>query len=190
MTEPVRRAGTGHLADGRVVTWTIATGRHGRRWREVIVDDDAVVSSLLLETDPERRFSHLELATSAGLLTLHPEGDATLHGNAVTAAAEAVRHVSGLPWGADDVVVLADSVIGAAAIAWACAERLAIGDTTEIGAVRITADLWVERVELHVARQRDDGWRLETAGAATDLQVDDDGLPVLARARIWQLELD
>jgi len=87
----------------------MAEGRRGSRWREVRADDGAVVSSLLLELDPMRRFSHLELATAAGLLTLHPEGDGSLHGNAVEATG--VRHVVAVPWQPDDLLVVAGSPI-------------------------------------------------------------------------------
>ena len=58
-----------------------------------------------------RRFAHLELSTAAGLLTLHPERDGTLHGNAVTAAG--MRHVVGLPWPADSLLVVHGSPISA-----------------------------------------------------------------------------
>ena len=76
MSEPLRRAGAGGLVDGSHVVWSVAEGRRGRRWREVrTAPDGGVVSSLLLETDPDGRFSHTELATPAGLLTLHPEGN-------------------------------------------------------------------------------------------------------------------
>src|SRR5436189_2001251 len=92
----LRRAGHGSMADGSEITWSMAEGSRGSRWREVRVLDESVVSSLLLELDPDGRFSHLELATTAGLLTLHPEGDGTLHGNAVTA--DGVHHVVAVPW--------------------------------------------------------------------------------------------
>ena len=92
----LRRAGRGRVADGTDVTWSVAEGRRGRRWREVRTREEGIVARLLLETDPDGRFAHLELSTAAGLLTLHPEGDGTLHGNAVTA--DGVEHVVGVPW--------------------------------------------------------------------------------------------
>ena len=76
------RAGVGSPT-ARRVTWTISEGRRGRRWREVVADGPAVRHALLLETDPTGRFSHLELASAAGLWTFHPEADGTLHGNHV-----------------------------------------------------------------------------------------------------------
>jgi len=105
----LRRAGRGTSADGSIITWSVAEGRRGSRWREVRADDGAVISSLLLELDPRRRFSHLELATAVGLLTLHPEGDGSLHGNAVEATG--VRHVVAVPWQPDDLLLVAGSPI-------------------------------------------------------------------------------
>jgi hypothetical protein len=76
-----------------------------------------MISSLLLETDPDRSFSHLELATAAGLLTLHPEPDGTLHGNAVTSAG--VRHIASVPWPPGCLLVVDGSAVSIAALGWA-----------------------------------------------------------------------
>ena len=106
----LRRAGSAPRPGGGHVTWSVAEGRRGRRWREVVVDaDGAVRHSLLLELDPDGRFSHLELSTAAGLLTLHPEGDGTLHGNAVTG--DGVRHIGGWAWDADLAIEVEGSVV-------------------------------------------------------------------------------
>ncbi len=87
----LRRAGRLDLGKGETVLWSVAEGRRGRRWRSVRRNapggDDAVslVSSLLIEVDPDGRWTRLELATARGLLTLHPEpGGAAVHGNVVT----------------------------------------------------------------------------------------------------------
>ena len=114
MPDWLRRAGHGRSPeDGAFVTWSVAEGSKGRRWREVVRVEEAIRSSLLLELDPDGRFSHLELSTAAGLLTLHPEGDGTLHGNAVIAGG--VRHVTGLPWDPDGTVLLDGSAVCRAA---------------------------------------------------------------------------
>lgn len=110
-----RLGGRGRRDDGAVVTWTIADGRKGRRWREIVERDGAILHGLLYETDTERRFSHLELASPAGLATLHPEADGTLHGNRVDASG--VAHVRGLAQGDAPVLVLG-SPVAAAAVAW------------------------------------------------------------------------
>ena len=49
MTGPTRVAGWGRGPDGTVVTWTVAEGRRGRRWREVVARDTDVVHTLLLD---------------------------------------------------------------------------------------------------------------------------------------------
>jgi hypothetical protein len=109
----LRRAGHGRAPDGAIVTWSVAEGSKGRRWREVVRVGEGIRSSMLLELDPDGHFSHLELSTAAGLLTLHPEGDGTIHGNAVTA--DGVHHVVGLPWEADGTVLLDGSAVCRAA---------------------------------------------------------------------------
>jgi hypothetical protein len=162
----LRVAGTGRALDGATVTWSVAEGRRGRRWREAVARDGMVVHSLLLELDPDGRFAHLELTTAAGLLTLHPEGDGTLHGNAVTPAG--ITHVRGLPWQPDDVILIEGSVVcRAVAGQWQLAREL-----DGLDAVRVEADL-------SLTRKR-----------ATDAAppVDGRGLPVLQDSREWPLE--
>ncbi len=79
----LRVAGRGRLADGGIVVWSAAEGARGRRWRWTIDDIGVVRHAGLLELDTEGRFLRLELAGSAGLLTLHPEPDGSIHGNVV-----------------------------------------------------------------------------------------------------------
>ena len=147
------------------MTWSVAAGSRGRRWREVVAAEGTVRSSLLLELDPDGRFSHLELSTAAGLLTLHPEGDGTLHGNAVTH--NGVRHVMGWPWERDRAIWVGGSSIclpagrrpdGTRATAWQVIDR----------------DLHLETT---VRVMRPD-WSL----------VDAEGLPVLEDGTSWSLE--
>lgn len=162
----LRIAGTGQALDGAIVTWSVAEGRRGRRWREAVVRDGAVVHSLLFELDPEGRFAHLELTTTAGLLTLHPEGDGTIHGNAITGAG--ISHVRGLPWQPDDVVLVEGSVVcQVVAGAWQAARG-----SEEPGIVRIAPDLSLVRDRFAIVAAPADGR----------------GLPVLEDAREWPLE--
>jgi hypothetical protein len=119
MTGQTRMAGWGRAADGSTVTWTVAEGSKGRRWREVVALGGATVQALLLETDRDRRFSHLELARADGLWTFHPEPDGTLHGNHVRPGDGEVEHVRGWPFGRDDGLVVEGSPIALAALAWA-----------------------------------------------------------------------
>jgi hypothetical protein len=170
MADWVRRAGRGRAADGSDIVWSVAQGHRGRRWREVrATAGGAVISSLLLETDPDGRFSHTELSTAAGLLTLHPEPDGTLHGNSVTAAG--VHHVRGVPWHPDGAVIVIGSPV-AIAVAAATARRLG-------GA--IPRVVFVEPDDLRCL-QGDDVER------AWEGVIDADGLPLLAAAASWPLE--
>ena len=58
-----RRAGTGRLPGGRRLTWTVADGRRGRRWRSVTTGDDGrLVQALLLETGAAGEIMRLEIA--------------------------------------------------------------------------------------------------------------------------------
>jgi hypothetical protein len=163
VTAFLRRAGAGGGPDGAFVVWSVAEGRRGRRWREVVRTGEGIRSSLLLELDPDGRFSHLELSTAAGLLTLHPEGDGTLHGNAVTPVG--ISHVVGLPWRHDAAIWLDGSGINAAAA------RRADG-TFPTDCLRVGLDL-------HLARE---------AIAFDPAAVDLDGLPVLAGRTTWPIE--
>ncbi len=165
MTEPLRRAGRGRASDRGLVVWSVSEGRRGRRWREVRSSaDGAVVSSLLLELDPDGSFSHAELATQAGLLTLHPERDGTLHGNVITAAG--IEHVRGLPWTPESVVLVEGSPVAAAAAA------AAAGDGRAHRAIVIGLDL---------------AWRVEER-AEPSTALDGRGVPLLADASEWPLE--
>ncbi len=147
------------------MTWSVAEGSRGRRWREVVVagEGSGVRSSLLLELDPDGRFSHLELSTAAGLLTLHPEGDGTIHGNAVTTAG--VTHVIGLPWAPDDIVLVDGSTVCLAATP---------ADGRPFGSLRISLDLELRRTS-------------EPPDAFTRDHL---GLPRLDGGTSWPLERD
>jgi hypothetical protein len=185
MTEPTRVAGSGELADGSIVTWTVAEGRRGRRWREVIVNGRATAHALLFETDPAGRFSHLELARDDGLWTFHPEMDGTLHGNHVRADGP-VRHVKGWPFAAGDALLIEGSPIAAAALAWGRAGTVAAGSSIEVAGVIIRSDGRLEHVERTTLQRLDaTHWRV---GQGTPIEVDAEGLPVLSNGRRHPLE--
>jgi hypothetical protein len=167
----LRRAGRGPSADGSIITWSVAEGRRGSRWREVRVKDGAVISSVLLELDRGRGFSHLELSTSAGLLTLHPEGDGSLHGNAVEATG--VRHVVALAWQPGDLLLVAGSPISRAAAA-----RRADAPRHSGVAMGVVVAIDLTLVRRAIGRSE----------RAIDL--DPDGLPAFAGGETWPLELD
>jgi hypothetical protein len=184
MSGPVRLAGWGRVGD-TIVTWTVAEGRRGRRWREVVTREDAIVHSLLLETDTERRFSHLELSVAGALVTLHPEGDGTLHGNRVGRSASVVDHVVGQTFGWDTFVLVEGSRIAAAAMAWALARSMGSGSVIvsavvvdRAGRVGATGSIEVQRVD-------ETGWRI---GGGDAFDVDGDGIPALVEGRREPLE--
>jgi hypothetical protein len=158
----MRRAGRGRLPDRGSVVWSVAEGSRGRRWREVRRDGrGVVVSSLLYETHPDSRFAHIELSTAAGLLTLHPEGDGTLHGNVVTDAG--LRHLRDLQWTPESVVLVEGSVVASAA----AARRVADG-------IRITLGLEVVPLYREII----------------SVDTDGDGLPIFADSASWPLEVE
>ncbi len=177
MTGPTRMAGWGRATHGSTVTWTVAEGGKGRRWREVVALGGATVQALLLETDRDRRFSHLELARADGLWTFHPEPDGTLHGNHVRPGDGGVEHVRGWPFGRDDALVVEGSPIALAALAWARASEVAPGVAASVESVVIGADGQLRRkASLRIERLSATRWRI---GDAPPLEVDPDGLPIL-----------
>jgi hypothetical protein len=110
MSEWLRRAGSGQQPDGSVVTWSLAEGERGRRWRWTVTDEGRVRHSGLVEIDPADRFRRLELASSAGMLTLHPEADGrSIHGNVV--ATDGVRPLA-FDWSPTAAVAIAGDPFG------------------------------------------------------------------------------
>lgn len=186
MSVPTRVAGWGTAPNGSLVTWTVSEGRRGRRWREVIERDGAVVHGLLLETDPDGRFSHMELARADGLWTFHPEGDGTLHGNHVDRSEAGVRHVEGWPFGPDDALVLEGSPVGTVAAVDRWRGSVAVGGTVVIGGVIIGRDGVLRREDaLTIERSWEGVWRV---AGGPPVEVDDAGLPVFPDGQRRRLE--
>ena len=184
MTRPTRVAGWGRGQDGTVVTWTVAEGRKGRRWREVVARGQDVLHSLLLETDPNGRFSHLELARADGLWTFHPEPDGTLHGNHV-AATGGVSHIAGRPFAPDDALIVEGSPVSLAAIAWGHAAGALV---RPVAGVVIGADGTLAEVsDVPVERVSATRWQV---GEGTEVEIDEAGLPVFEDGETWPLEVD
>jgi hypothetical protein len=101
---PVRRGGRGTLPDGALLTWSLAEGGRGRRWRATRTVDGHHEASLLLEVDAAGRPTRLELSSAAGLLTLHPSANRReLHGNVVTPVG--IRHLR-FDWSPDHELVV------------------------------------------------------------------------------------
>jgi hypothetical protein len=184
MTIPTRVAGWGTTADGSTVTWTVSEGRRGRRWREVVAREGGVVHALLLETDPDGRFSHLELARADGLWTFHPERDGSLHGNHVDRSEAGVRHVEGWPFHSEDAIVIDHSPLSLAATAHRCRD---LDGAVIVGAVVIRANGVLDRLEsVRIERRSPTLW---TVGA-WQVEIDDAGLPLLQGGTMRPLEVD
>jgi hypothetical protein len=178
----LRAAGRGSTPSGDSVIWSVAEGRRGRRWREVRLEGRSIGHSLLLEIGADGRFAHLELSTPSGLLTLHPEGDGTLHGNAVVS--DGVEHVVGLPWEPDGFVLLAGSVVCRAAALPVLEGRISAVGSAALHAASIPATLWVEMGPIRVERVDRHTWRF----GHDVVMVDERGLPALDGGEIWPLE--
>jgi hypothetical protein len=184
----VRRAGSGRLEGGRRLTWTVADGSRGRRWRSATTSADGRLAlALLVEVSPEGLVRKLEVAAPAGLLTLHPDGR-TLHGNVVRSSG--IEHIA-LPWNEADLLLAGASPVTAAIAAAGLAARVGVGEGTGAGAVEVGEDLRVRRATWRVARTGERRWRLLAAdgGASLALELDTDGIPVLESAAGWPLEL-
>jgi hypothetical protein len=116
-------------------------------------------------------------------VTLHPEGDGTLHGNVIEAGG--VRHVAGLPWDADGVVDIEGSVVPAAAAARLLRRAVDPGETVRRTILRITANLLITTGPGGVERPDAETWRI---AGGPPVRVDGDSLPVLPDAQTWPLE--
>jgi hypothetical protein len=155
----LRRAGRGQNPDGSEVTWSLAEGERGRRWRWTVSDDGALRHVALVEIDRDGRFVRLELASPAGLLILHPEPDGdSIHGNVVTV--DGVQPLS-FDWSAMAALAIAvDSFGTSILVAGAARSTLVIGPSLAV---------------------------LAGVGGPA-LECDSRGIPVLVVAREWPLE--
>jgi hypothetical protein len=153
----------------------------------VLVADGEMVGTLLLETTLYGRFAKLELATASGLLTLHPERD-VLHGNIATPGG--MTHVA-LPWSADAVLIVLGTPSTAAVAARSLEDRIGVGEGHTVAGVSVDVELDVRPATFRVVRAAERRWRFLPAhgGVETFVTMDEDGLPVLAEAEAWPLEL-
>ncbi len=169
----LRRAGRGRLADGGVGAWSVAEGRHGRRWRWTVTDPTGPPAGLprlrhagLIELDPAGGFARLEIESAEGMLTFHPDPEGVgAHGNVVRP--DGVTPVA-CGWTAGDAVRLIADAFGTAVAGW-----------RGRGVVVTT--------ELELAVGRSGSGRDPDAGEA--LALDDRGVPVLGDAVDWALEV-
>lgn len=185
----VRRAGTGRLPGGWRLTWTVADGHRGRRWRAITVAGDRLLHTLLLEVAPDGTLSKLEVAAPEGLLTLHAEPEASmLHGNVVRA--DGIEHVT-LPWSRAHILMLGTSPVTAAVAVVSLAVRIGVGEGASVPAIQVGESLAICRATWRTARTGERRWRLLAAdgGPSLTLELDADGVPTgLDDAADWPLD--
>jgi len=197
MERPLRLGGRAELPTGERLIWSIADGRRGRRWRSILrARDDTLLSALLLETDAADRLSRLEVASAAGLLTLHPGSDgASLHGNVVDD--DGIDHIA-VGWSPEHVVLSFDEPILVAACLRMVTEEAAIGGSRHVPVQFVdAASMAVQPGEVVVQRLDEGAWRLVDPASELDgghtvertVRLDDDGLVELPGASSWPLEL-
>ena len=186
MSAMVRRAGRATLANGTQLVWSVADGRRGRRWRATTTRDGAMTVALLLEVGLDGRPARLEVASAAGLLTLHPEADGSLHGNVVTAAG--VRHLA-LTWGPGQELEVAGLPIANAVSARRLASSVGVGEGITVPVVAVSPELEVREGTRGYVRVGGATWRIEGDGEPRTLGLDDLGLPIgLDDTGEWPLE--
>jgi hypothetical protein len=129
----LRLGGSGRMVDGSDVTWSLAEGERGRRWRWTVTGDGRLRHVALVEIDPTGRFARLELASSAGMLTLHPDADGrSIHGNVVSNGR--VRPLS-FDWSSTAAVVIAGDSFGSTILqVGTSAPTLVIGPQLDVAA--------------------------------------------------------
>jgi hypothetical protein len=185
---PVRQAGRARLDDGRLIVWSVADGRGGRRWRVIVEHEGELVSSTLLEVSAEGRPARLELTTADGLLTLHPEASGGLHGNVVTATG--VRHLS-IAWSDEHELEIEGVSIASALAARRLAPTTPVGEGRTVPVVVVGADLSVHEDSRVFSRLSDKAWRIDIGAGSEVLTVDARGIPHWAgESDEWPLELD
>jgi hypothetical protein len=182
-----RRAGFGRLADRRAVTWSLADGRRGRRWRTMTTDPNGgLESALLLELLPDSRLSKIELTTADGLLSLHPEA-AVLHGNVVRA--DGVRHLR-FDWSDPHVLVIEGSLV-TLAVAAARAAPGGVGEWRAVPAIVVMSHLMVEPGQVAFERLARSSIGVDVGGQRTVIELDELGVPAeLQSGGAWPLELE
>lgn len=184
-----RRGGHGLGPTGDHVTWSLAEGARGTRWRESATRDGALVRSLLLEVTPVGAVARLEISTAGGLLTLHAASDGSaIHGNVVTA--HGIRHLA-FDWSPSHELVIGASPTAAAIVVRRLATTVAVGRIAEVDVLAVDDTLEPHSARWEIERPAVDRWLLQpvTDGrTAWEVHVAPDGLPILPGAETWPLE--
>jgi hypothetical protein len=188
MSAMVRQAGRASLPDGEQLAWAVADGRHGRRWRATITRHEELLASLLLEVGLDGRPARLELATPAGLLTLHPEPAGGLHGNVATAGG--VGHLA-FAWSDAHELEVEGLPIPTDVTIRRLAGSIAAGEGRTVPVVSIALDLSLGEGTRRFVRVDGTTWRIDGGRAPGTLTIDERGIPVWPRdAWEWPLELE
>jgi hypothetical protein len=188
MTVPLRVGGRATLTDGVGISWSLAEGPRGRRWRESLDRGGELVRSLLLETAPSGRPTRLELTTASGLLTLHPaENELELHGNVVTPGG--IRHLR-FDWGSGHELLVPGSRACTSVTLGRLAHILGPGEARTVAMLRIDDDLEPRPVAQEVRRIGPTAWAVRADDdEERSIIVGADGLVELQDAEQWPLEL-
>ncbi len=190
MTAPLRSGGRAELPGGATVVWSVAEGRRGRRWREAVQVAGGLARSVLLEASPAGRPTYLEVATPAGLLTLHPDVDEReLHGNVV--ASDGVRHLR-FDWSLEHELFIVGSVAAASVALHRLGGVIGLGEGRRVPVLQIDDTLQPVAAAWRVSRTSAGGWHLQNAetGEERSTVLDDDGIPLVPGTVSWPLELD
>ena len=187
----VRLAGHGVDRLGRAVTWTIADGERGRRWREATGSAGADTATSLahavtIETGHAGQWLRLEVAAPAGLLSLHPDRDGSINGNVISETG--VRHVA-LGVVQPPLVDVRDSLVAETALCRALERLVAAGEGITLSVMRVSPSLDVAIGQLQVMRQDGRTWELTDDDGIRSVSMGDRGAPVTAGAGAkWPLE--
>jgi hypothetical protein len=147
-----------------------------------------LVRSLLLETSKTGRPTRLELTTTAGLLTLHPEQDeSALHGNVVRS--DGIRHLA-LDWSTDHELMVDGSPACIAVLLRRLGASTPVGGEQEVRVVVIDDELVPRPGRLLAQRRGEREWELSDPDAGTSKRhtLDASGRPVLQAPTTWPLE--
>lgn len=179
-----RLAGELLLADGTRLTWSVADGIRGRRWRAVSIGDAGISHAILLEVNPAGRPSRIELTTPAGLLVLHPSPDQLeIHGNVVGTTGAGVRPLA-FAWGPEHELEVLGRPLATAVALHRRRDRTAVGGRGAMDVLSIGSDLEAVAHRRSFERLTETAWRV----AGVEVEIDADGLP-LGGVR-WPLEPD
>ena len=184
---PVRRGGRGTLPDGAQLSWSLAEGGRGRRWRASRVRDGRLEGTILLEIDAAGRPARLEVGSADGLLTLHPDrGERELHGNVVTPVG--IRHLR-FDWSPAHELVVDGFPVALLAATRRLGAHMSVGETVERPAVIVDSGLRCHVATIRLVRLDERRWRAEGEGSAVGVAFDADGAPAgLDDGEGWPLE--